>query len=339
MITSHENDLIFLLGAGASVDAGLPTVAKLTEHLRNRLPTLSDPNGVIRPEFGQVFDLIETYDPSVAKNYERFFEWIKLLLDVKKEPFRKLICTNISNQFIELMAHLSFVVGGEIAHLLQSKPTTPDYLGRLTDFLPKKGRLKVFTLNYDCCLEDICQAKGVGLPTGFDPKTKKWKPSLFRSKSIGINLFKLHGSLHWFGTRDKRLSNDEFQYNLVLMELRSEERENLPSYIDVSPRPELILGPGNKIQPDDPFLTLFYEFQSSLLRAKICVIIGYSYQDSHINSVLDQADDRGVRIIDVNPSAPAGRYLPSNGYHYLRQPAKHALLNGSIKQEIDEIVS
>jgi hypothetical protein len=331
------NDIVFLLGAGASVDAGLPTVAKLTEDLRNRLPTLSDPNGVIRPEFGQVFDLIETYDPSVAKNYERFFEWIKLLLDVKKEPFRKLICTNISNQFIELMAHLSFVVGEEIAHLLQSKPTTPDYLRRLTDFLPEKGRLKVFTLNYDCCLEDICQAKGVELTTGFDPKTKKWKPSLFRSKSIGINLFKLHGSLRWFGTRDKRLSNDEFQYNLVLMELRSEERENLPSYIDVSPKPELILGPGNKIQPDDPFLTLFYEFQSSLLQAKICVIIGYSYQDFHINSVLDQAVDRGIRIVDVNPTNLSTRYLTHDHYHHLPLHARDASVSRKIISEIRKI--
>jgi hypothetical protein len=337
MIPSYENDLIFLLGAGASVDAGLPTVDQLTKQLRTRLPELSDVNGIHRPEFGEVFDLIEVYDPLVRRNYERFFEWIKLLLDSQKEPFRKVIETKISATLIEAMAHLPFVVGGEISRLLYSVKSIPDYLRRLADFLPERGRLKVFSLNHDCCLEDAAQGAGINLTTGFDPATKKWNPALFRSKKKGINLYKLHGSLRWFGARDENLSTDKFQHNFVLMELKLGEKENLPLNIKVTSEPELILGPGSKIQPDDPYLTLFYKFHTSLSRAKVCIIIGYGFQDEHINSVLDKGVDKGITIIDVNPRVLNGRYLGNKYYLHLPQSAKNALINGKIKSEIEKL--
>jgi hypothetical protein len=98
----------------------LPTVDALTKRLRARLPELSDINGVPRPEFPQIFDLLETHDPSVAKSYERFFEWIKLLLEVNGEPFKRIIETKISDSLIEAMSHLPFVIGGEIARLFIS---------------------------------------------------------------------------------------------------------------------------------------------------------------------------------------------------------------------------
>jgi hypothetical protein len=330
-------NIVFLLGAGASVDAGLPTVAELTRDLRKQLPTLPGPDGVIRPEFGQVFDLIQTYDSSVAKNYERFFEWINLLLNVQKEPFRKIIITDIPGSLIEVMVHLTFVVGGELSRLLELRQGNADYLERLADFLPEGGRLKIFTLNYDCCLEDACRIAGIDLTTGFDPIKRNWKPSLFLSKSKGINLYKLHGSLRWNSTRDSRLSGDRFQYNYVPAELRPEERSSFPSYIEVSPGGWLVLGPGNKIQADDPFISLFYEFHRSLHRAKVCVVIGYSYQDGHINTVLDLGIDRGVSIVDVNPGGPCGRYLASKRYHPIRLTAKNALMSGAIKSKIEEL--
>jgi len=337
MITSHENDLIFLLGAGASVDAGLPTVDQLTKQLRTRLPELSDVNGIHRPEFGEVFNLIEAYDPLVGRNYERFFEWIKLLLDCQKEPFRKIIETKISAALIEAMAHLPFVIGGEISRLLDSIKSMPDYLTRLADFLPEKGRLKVFTINYDCCVEDACRIEGIDVTTGFDSVKRKWKPSLFQSKSKGVNLYKLHGSLRWNSMRDLRLSGDRFQYNLVPMELQLEQRSNIPGYIDVHPGGWLVLGPGNKIQSDDPFITLFYEFHRSLHGAKVCVVIGYSYQDPHINTVLDLGIDRGVSLVDANSGGPCGRYLASKRYYPIRLTAKNALMSGAIKSKIEEL--
>lgn len=332
---SASRECIFLLGAGASVDAGMPMVKPLTEQLRNRLANIPDVNGNLRPEFRQVFDLIEAQDPSVTGNYERFFEWIKLLLDVQRKPFRKIVEVKLDRPLTEAMGHLSFVVGGEIARLLGSCQSDPRYLAKLADFIPAQGRLKVFSLNYDCCLEDACQSAGIGLTTGFDPVTKRWNPSLFSTKVSGINLYKLHGSLRWHGVRDESLPDEQFQPRLELMELKPEQY--LPSHLQMREEPELILGPGNKLQADDPFLTLFYEFHRSLQQAQVCVIIGYSYGDAHINSVLDDALDAGVNLLDVNPGSPSGRYLPEHCYHHLRLRTKDALVHGNIQSKLESL--
>ena len=164
-----SSDRIFTRGR-ASVDAGMPTVKDLTSDLRNRLRA-------IRPEFEQVFELIEKKDPSVVQNYERLFEWIHLLLKVCNVPFNKLIHTDINNSIINGTADIEMAVSGEIAKLLEGRQADPkydpNYLSALADYLPEIGRLKVFSLNYDCCLEDACRSADIDLITGFDPITKK----------------------------------------------------------------------------------------------------------------------------------------------------------------------
>jgi hypothetical protein len=113
---------IFLLGAGASADAGMPTVAQVTNELRQRLPNLFDVNGQRRPEFGDVFDFIAAQDPYVANDYERLFEWIRLVLDGHREPFRKIINIEIRPSLIDGMAHLTYVIGGMSSRSLRSRP-------------------------------------------------------------------------------------------------------------------------------------------------------------------------------------------------------------------------
>lgn len=335
METGHnKNNTIFLLGSGASVDAGMPTVAELTEKLKNSLKALPDINGVKRLEFAQVFELIEMVDESAAENYERFFEWISLLCKVHTEPFRKLIHTDTQLVHDDAIGHLRSIIGPEIASILCSYRPEPSYLSQLGDFLPDEGRLKVFTLNYDCCVEDACREAEIDITTGFDPITKKWNPSVFETRIRGINLYKLHSSLRWLPVRDNRV----LQHKFTLMELLPGEDRQLPDNIDVQKEPELILGPGNKLQYDDPFLSLFYEFRKSLFEAKYCVVIGFGYRDPHITKSIDDAIDEGLRVLDVNINSPNGRYLGNTHYRHLRSSAKMALLNKLISSEVSKLV-
>lgn len=332
-----ENSVIFLLGAGATVDAGMPTVAGLTAELRQSLPSLLDANQVPRPEFTQAFDAILKADPSVESNYERFFEWIKLILDVQREPYRKLIHTEISESLVDAMSHLSTVVGQEVARLLSARETHPEYICKLRDFLLPRKRLKVFTLNYDCCVEDACAAAGIDVITGFNPVTKKWDPSLFDKRRRGINLYKMHGSLRWFEAQEHASS---LTHIMELLPCECNSPNSPPSgVIKVWPSPELVLGPGTKIQSDDPFLTLYYEFHNSMHAAQCCVVIGYGYRDRHINSVMDRAIDAGLTIVDVNCSAPNSTYLSCNNYHHLQLSARSALLDGRISSCLANLLS
>lgn len=322
----NENDLIFLLGAGASVDADMPTVAQLTQELKCSLSTLLDENAVQRPEFREVFDLFEKNSGSDADNYEKFFEWINTLLEVQKTAYRDVIHTNIATSLIDAMWHLSSVIGSEVARLLSSRRTEPGYLARLGDFMPNEGRLKVFTLNYDCCVEDACRAVGIDVTTGFDPVTKKWNPCLFKKNCRGINLYKLHSSLRWFPVWDNDL--------LTLMELTPDEKRQFSTDFRIPKSPELILGPGSKVQSDDPFFTLLYEFRKAMKNAKQIVVIGFGYGDPHIKGIIDDAIiDRGVSVLNVNNQKPNGRYFGDAGYRHLTASTRDALLNGWIAEK------
>jgi len=327
-VTKNDGEVIFLLGAGASVDAGMPVVSELTKDLRQRLPLLPDMNGASCPDFGRIFDFIEKYDRSVASNYERLFEWIKLILDVEKEPFRKLVMIDISQNLLRAMAHLTMVVGAEIARILNSCQASPDYLSGIADFMPSNGRLKVFTLNYDCCLEDACRVAETDVTTGFDPVNHHWKPQLFEDQGKGINLYKLHGSLRWFGARDRNLPDDQFRRRLITLELRPEDE--LPMGWERVSSPTLILGP-EKVHSFDPFVTLLSEFQKALRSAKTCVIIGYGFGDPHINELIERSLDAGTHIIEVTPDEFHGDYISEIRYSHIQLTTKNALTNNAIK--------
>jgi hypothetical protein len=65
-------DIIFLLGAGATVDAGLPTIKELTECLRERFENHQD------KEFIEIYEMLAKADRLVETNYEKFFEYSAL---------------------------------------------------------------------------------------------------------------------------------------------------------------------------------------------------------------------------------------------------------------------
>lgn len=185
--------------------------------------------------------------------------------------------TNLCEKTYEL----PFLIGNLVKDILKEHQSdaTPDYLSHLWDYMHPKGRLKVFTSNYDLCIEQACKSSEISFTTGFDTE---WNPSLFNGNSRGINLYKFHGSLNWYSDGSFRIYEN--------------------ASISSNNSPELILGPGSKLQAEDPFLSLFCEFLKAVREARICVVIGFSYQDEHIKTVFDRASRNGLKIIDVNPT-------------------------------------
>lgn len=316
-----SDKVIFLLGAGASKEAGMPLVKEFTINLRQKLSELSSDS----QRYDQIFDLIAKGDPDTEKNYEKFFEYLYLLPKIQKKGFQNIITIQPEyNSLIETAARLCMEIGHEVKRLFQSYQKEAmhslRYLQHFKDFLPRKGRLKIFTLNYDCCVEEACRNK-IDITTGFDPKTGKWVPHLFDTEKQGINLYKLHGSLRWF-RKDNILCELPFDQDLFTIR---------PEQID------LILGPGSKLQPDDPFLTLTYEFHRALQLSEVCAVIGYGFHDDYIKMMLQIAMDRGLRVLDVNRTHMWG--CGHTRYHFLRETAETALENGSLDGKLNEIFS
>ena len=310
--------VIFLLGAGASFDAGMPLIAQLTTELRDRLPDTSDMNGERRAEFRDLFDAIAEFEPGVRYNYERFFEWLRFLRQGQSGSFRKAVTFNLDQRLVDAVPFLIWSIKQPLLEILRSRHQCatyqPGYFAKLGNFLPELGRLKTFTTNYDLCVEDACRLKGIDIATGFGRDTGQWSPTVFRNGAPGINLYKLHGSLSW-------ALNDNLQDRLIV--------EGYPP--DWNKELQLVLGPGSKLQHDDPFVTLYSEFHRALKQAKTCVAIGCSFNDEHIEEPVRQASYRGMTVIDVNPSAIVRRF---HLYKNIPMGAKAAFESGEIMKAV-----
>ena len=131
--------------------------------------------------------------------------------------------------------------------------------------------LRLFSLNYDLCVEKICGLDNV--QRGFTQREWKWQQfNETLDDPPPLLLYKLHGSVDWYFAEDGKVR-----------------------YFD-SPSPinnenvALIFGTSYKLQYIDPFLFCAYELRRwTLDSARVIVCIGYGFNDEHINGILEQA--------------------------------------------------
>ena len=58
----------------------------------------------------------------------------------------------------------------------------------------------------------------------------------------------------------------------------------------------------------EPYKTIREEFKRFMETADVCIIIGFSFRDSHLNMIFSDFLERGKRIIMVSPSADENIY-------------------------------
>ncbi len=128
--------------------------------------------------------------------------------------------------------------------------------------------LRLFSLNYDLCLEK--NSENCHIELGFD-KNGRWQWQRFeKNENIPVNiyLYKMHGSINW------------------------ERKDGFLTYSDEASQirePDLIFGTSYKLQYVDPYLFFAYEFRKYSLEARLMITIGYGYGDEHINGIIGQA--------------------------------------------------
>lgn len=204
------------------------------------------------------------------------------------------------------------------------------YLARMVDFATEGHAVKVFTLNYDTCVERACRESGISIVTGFDgedPHHRGWKPGLLRDpRATGILLHKLHGSLTWFG-------NDPSMFENLEPPDPSRTKSRYGG------RPVLILGPGAKEQPDDPFAWLLHRFHETLKTVQTCVVVGFGGNDPHIAERIGHEQRLGLDVIDVSieigrANEPRMKGETHGGYRGVTGRASNALRNGSVADAV-----
>ena len=280
-----RDEIILLLGAGASVEAGIPDSGKMIDEIQDLVsndPEWSRYRELYRYLRSSIFfaDGLEgIFDDKVPFNIERLVNVLDELQ--KKERHALYPFVGAWNPKLQEVAGANFENVRDFRDAiirilrdkwvaLREKERAAYYKGLLRFQEKYHHPLRVFSLNYDLCIEQSCENASV--QRGFSERTWDWRMFDETSEdSRPLLLYKLHGSLDWY------FKDGQVQYS---------DSPSTIGFDDIA----LIFGTSYKLQYIDPFLFLMYELRRwTLDAARAIVCIGYGFNDEHINGILRQS--------------------------------------------------
>jgi SIR2-like domain len=299
----NKNEVLILLGAGASFDAVIPHSAAMLEDIQKRVREREDwasfrdlyyyvesairfadeMQGKSKQSNYNIEKLVTTLDEISKRNNHPLFPfigaWSPRLIEVLGNDFNQI---KTFREMIVKVLRLEWVPISDNSKV--------EYYKGIFDLQNEyEQSLRVFTLNYDMCVERVHSTSysSYKLQRGFDTN-KKWDWRQFdenEQEQINIYLYKLHGSLDW-----KREEGGNLTFSDNPNQIQGEGA--------------IIFGTTHKLQYLDPFLFLAYEFRRWTLESKLIVCIGYGFADDHINGIIGQAlkNSSERKILAVSPS-------------------------------------
>ncbi|MHB8655705.1 MAG: SIR2 family protein [Terriglobia bacterium] len=287
-VTFKKDEVIVLLGAGASVDAGVPHSGAMVEQIERALKDewreFKDLYNYVRSAIFFADGIQGIFDTQVSYNIEKLVvaldellrreehplypfvgAWNPRLSQVAGENFQRV--SVFRNKILEKLRHEWI----EITNYEQAA-----YFKGLINFQSELNYpLRIFTLNYDLCVEKTYHCVYNEFPErGFD-KSRFWNHELLEDVTQGqknLYLYKLHGSIDW--TRDPATGKITYSDSTSIIKVDDGV---------------LIFGTTYKLQYVDPFLFLVYQLRRLSLDAKLLLVVGYGFGDEHINGILAQA--------------------------------------------------
>jgi len=294
--------IALFLGAGASVPFKKPTTAQFRTNLTNESA---------RPPYLEHFLTVEKFD-----DIEKILQSIKLQLE---------FFPSLGGDFLsESNVQLNLIAGGRNVHFNRDffveelkntekyvKTKVFDYyrwnyemnpeLKTIYDIIFKKlfkdEEIHVFTTNYDQAIERYCDATSFNLVDGFkhDEGTQQYKWAngdfSYRNETVkeNIHLYKLHGSLTW----KKHQNGDIIRTHEESMIQDPNFEDNLLIYPTLSPKDGAVL---------EPYSSIKSQFEKFLHDADVCICIGFSFRDDHINDLFKEFIEKQKLFISVSPT-------------------------------------
>lgn len=296
----REDSLLFLLGAGASVDAGIKHAKEMTLDIERKISSDAD-----FKDFYELYNYLKSsiiYQRGLEGLFEGQSATIEGLLDVLSEINQK-----HQNKLYPFIGgwniHLLKVAGEEFekvdkldkqirAQLFQwiniNNYDRASYFRGFKKLVSDIGSaVRVFTLNYDICVERALAGTGFSIELGFNGE-REWEASKFdanENADVGLYLYKVHGSIDW---------------------IRDSANGNLLTLCDnPQPSPELIFGTAAKLSSIDPYLFYVHELRKYSLNEalRFIIVVGYSFSDGYVNGLIGQAITRSeyLKVLVVSP--------------------------------------
>jgi hypothetical protein len=293
MTTSRSKDIIFLLGAGASAEAGIPISMAMIDLLESSLKP-----GKEREQYHGLYQHVKSaihfaaglkghFGGAVPFNIETLINTLYELERNEEHPLYPFIAA-WSSRFVALAGAKDFDVVRRFRKdilvdlkrwMCPEDSSKADYYRRLILLQRELNYpLHVFSLNYDLCVENLSSAE-FRVETGFANygPSHSWDWERFDMETTNniapqLVLYKLHGSINW-----KR--KPETKELFCVAQTESVDADKM----------EVIFGREFKLEAADPYLFLAYKFRELSLLTKLIVTLGYGFGDAHINKMLTQS--------------------------------------------------
>lgn len=280
------SEVVFFLGAGASVAAGVPdTYAFVDEYIKSiQEPTKKE----------TIEKIVQTLKEWKYSNVdiELLLETLTKLDNKEREPLLQFYKNG--NFILEGDSEKKPLISG-LRDFIKTKAIVSEdkiqYLRPLLDFVEEYETLDIISLNYDICIEQFCNVHKLSYQDGFDIY---WNPKIFASEHNDIRLYKLHGSVMWY-------ESDKGGY--IKLPVKSEASEI--QLITGEKAKTLMLYPMQKWEYAEPLLELLVLIKHHLETCKYLIVVGYSFRDDHIRKLLWDAARRNkeLHLILVDPNA------------------------------------
>ena len=186
-------EVVFLFGAGASVDADVPDTYKFVitfqDHIKQLHPQLAE-------QFSSIFNIIEKLNERKQKkvDIEQLLYILRRLIEREDDPLLEFYgekkCTIAIDQ--EKLGRLKTV----LENFIRERVIIDDEskLEYLKEFLKFDKPIEIFSTNYDTCIEQLSHINHMRYTDGFDIY---WNPENFGEK-FDVKHFKMHGSVIWY---------------------------------------------------------------------------------------------------------------------------------------------
>jgi hypothetical protein len=287
-VSFKKDEVLVLLGAGASVDAGIPHSAQMVRYIEDALKQewkqYKELYDYVRNAIYHADGIRGTYD--VAYNIEQLVVSLDELSRREEHPLYPFIgawnprLTQVTGSAFETVSEFRTKILEKLRREWIEIPNydRAGYYSGLINFQRELNYpLRVFSLNYDLCVERAYQAEYREYPErGFEKSDERiWNHLLLEEGSPAdknLYLYKLHGSIDW----RREPETGKLTYSDSSSTIKIEESS-------------LIFGTAYKLQYVDPFLFLVYQLRRWSLEARLILVVGYGFRDEHINGILCQA--------------------------------------------------